>query len=433
MNITVIGTGYVGLVTGVCLADIGHNVICVDNNKNKIELLKKGKSPIYESGLEELIKKNIDHGQLSFSTDLEQPVKKSDVIFIAVGTYPLPDGSADLSQVENVAKSIAPFIDTYKVVVNKSTVPPKTADLVKNIILKIKPDANFDIISNPEFLREGSAVLDTMQPDRVTVGGDSKKALDVIKKIYAPIVKKSECTYFETGTIEAELIKYTANAFLATKISYINAVSNICDSLNADITEVSKGIGLDHRIGKIHLNAGIGYGGSCFPKDVDAFINIAEQADYNFNLLKEVRRINNVQVARFVEKVLKRFEGDLSGMNICVFGLSFKPDTDDLREAPSVKIINILTKNGAKIAAYDPIVKKEFKKYSPNTQIMDSSFEAAKDTDAILILTEWDEFITLDYGEIKKTVKNAVIFDGRNCLDRENIIKLGFEYYGVGR
>ncbi len=427
MKVGVVGCGYVGLTTGVCLAELGHNVIGFDNDEEKIKNLLSGKIPIFEPGLEQLIEKN--KKRIRFSTNVKDVVFNSEVIFICVGTPSNPDGSPDLSYVENVSVEIAKYIDEYKVIVEKSTVPVETALWIKKTIEKYKnKDVSFDIVSNPEFLREGSAINDFLNPDRIVIGVDSEKA----KKIMLELYKKIKAPKIVVDIKSAEIIKHASNSFLATKISFINAVANICELAGADIEKVALGMGLDKRIGKDFLKTGIGYGGSCFPKDVDAFIWISQKLGYDFGLLKEVKKINQRQKEIFVEKIENAL-WILKNKTIGILGLSFKPNTDDIREAPSLYIVSKLKQKGAKIKAYDPKAIEKFKKVYPDIEYCKNPYEVAKNSDCLTILTEWDEFKKLNLNRLKKLMKHPLIIDGRNIFEIEKMQKLGFHYISIGR
>lgn len=429
MNISIIGTGYVGLVTGTCFADLGNNVICADNDAEKIKLLKKGISPIYEPGIEEMLKRNMSEHRLQFTSSIREAVVKSDVIFICVGTPSKDNGEADLSYIEKVSREIAKHINSYKLIVEKSTVPVDTGEKVKGTIKFLKKNkTKFDVASNPEFLREGSAINDFMKPDRIVIGVESKRAKDLLIELYKPL--KTQIVIADIKG--AELIKHAANSFLATKISFINALSNICEMIGTDITDVAKGIGLDNRINMKFLNAGAGYGGSCFPKDVDAFIHLCDKLGYNFGLLKEVRRINEEQKV-FVVKKVEHMLWNLKGKTIGVLGLSFKPNTDDIRSAPAMDIIGRLLDLGAKIKTYDPKAMAGAKNIFPDIQYCRSAYEAASKSDCLLILTEWNEFKELDFNKIKKSMSQPVIVDARNIYEPEKMRKMGFKYAGIGR
>lgn len=433
MNIAIIGSGYVGLVTGVCLAHIGHHVVCVDVDKEKIARLKKAQIPIYEPGLDDLMKKYLKNKQLSFSTSVKEAAQKSTVIFIAVGTPSKKNGEADLTYVENVAREIALTMDSYKLIVEKSTVPAETGKRIErtvrlNLPRKSKHPIEFDVASNPEFLREGSAVYDFMHPDRVVIGVESKRAENLLREIYKPL----KTTIVVTNINSAELIKHASNSFLATKISFINCIAQICDSLGADVLKVAEGMGFDKRIGRSFLDAGIGYGGSCFPKDVDAFIRLSEKSGYHFNLLKEVRHVNEEQKSKFLRLIEDKL-WILKNKVIGVLGLSFKPNTDDMRNAPSLDIIRSLLKEGAKIKAYDPKGMENAKKILGNIRYCKNPYELAKGCDGLLLLTDWAEFKDLNFKKIKQGMRQPIIFDGRNLYSHKNLGDLGFEYYGIGR
>ena len=429
-KICIVGTGYVGLVSGTCFAEIGHNVICVDNNKEKIKMLQMGSSPIYEPGLEKMILKNKRAGKLSFTTDIAQAVKKSDIVFIAVHTPTKENGETNLQYVENVSKEVAKAMDKYKVIVSKSTMPVKTGQRIKEIIAKFCPrNITFDIVSNPEFLKEGTAIKDFLEPDRIVIGIENKKAEAIMRNLYEPIKAPIIFTDIES----AEIIKHACNAFLATKISFINAIANICEKNNANVQEVAMAMGLDKRIGPDFLKAGIGFGGSCFPKDVSAFINVAKKSGYDFNLLKEVKKINKKQREIFLDKIIKNVP-DIKGKSIAIWGLSFKPDTDDMREAPSVDIINGLIAKGAIIKSFDPVAIEKAKVIFKDKIIYcEGAKEALKDCDALIILTEWEHFKKIKLEEIKKLMKFPIIFDGRNIFSPQKMIKAGFNYYSIGR
>ncbi|MEO0116163.1 MAG: UDP-glucose/GDP-mannose dehydrogenase family protein [candidate division WOR-3 bacterium] len=437
MNLSIIGTGYVGLTTGACLAKVGHRVICVDNDQSKISLLKEGKIPIYEPKLEELVVEGMREGRLSFTTEIGEGVKKSEVCFIAVGTPPKETGEPDLSYVENVAREIGENMERYLVIVEKSTVPVKTGRWVKTTIERYnRRNIPFDVASNPEFLREGQAVDDFLYPDRIVIGCDSERAKEILLSVYEPIVnlspKEKRPAVLITSLESAELIKHASNAFLAMKISFINAVACICELAGVDVKEVATGIGLDKRIGKDFLNAGIGYGGFCFPKDLDAFTKIAEELGYNFQLLKEVKRINDEMRERFVKKV-KDLLWNLKDKKIGVLGLAFKPNTDDMRFAPAIDIINRLVKEGAVVKVYDPQAMENAKKVLPPVIYCSSPYEVCAGSESLLILTEWEEFKKLDLKKVKELLRLPIIIDGRNIFAPEEMKKLGFIYRGVGR
>lgn len=428
MKIAMIGSGYVGLTTGSCLAKLGHEVTCVDRNEHKVSALKLGKIPIFEPGLEEQVVQNIKAKKLFFTTNIQDAVKWADVVFIAVGTPPKPNGEADLSFVETVARQIARAIEKYTVVVEKSTVPVETGEkIAKTIEAEGVKKELFDVVSNPEFLREGSALQDFLEPDRIVIGTSSEKAKKIMKEVYsqvnAPIVF--------TDIRSAEIIKHASNSFLATKISFINAISRICELSGADVQQVALGMGLDKRIGKQFLGAGIGYGGSCFPKDVSAFIKISEKNGYDFRLLKEVEKINSDQITFFTKKIHDAL-WNLSGKKIAVLGLSFKPGTDDMREAPSIKIIEFLLSEKADVAAFDPVAVENAKKIFPNLKFTESIFETVEKADAVIFMTEWKEFSEINLAELKKRMKHPVVFDARNIFDPAKMKELGFSYHGIG-
>lgn len=429
MNICIVGSGYVGLTSGACFAELGNNVICVDNNEQKIRQLQNRIVPFFEPGLQELVEKNVNAGRLSFSLDLEDSVRKSEVIFISVGTPAKKNGEADLSFVKKVSRQIVNAIGKYTVIVEKSTVPVETGAFIEKTIqsLGVKKDL-FDVVSNPEFLREGNAIKDFLEPDRIVIGSDSAKARKIMSALYAPL--KAQVLF--TSINSAELIKHASNSFLATKISFINAVSRICESTGADIEQVALGMGLDKRIGKDFLKAGIGYGGSCFPKDVSAFIKISEKKGYDFGLLKEVEKINATQIDYFVSKIKNRFPS-LKGKKIAILGLSFKPDTDDTREAPSSKVVAFLLKHGATVRAFDPKAMENAKKMFPSLVFCNNAFDAVDSSDAVVFLTEWQEFKGIDLKELKNRLNRPIVFDGRNIFSPEKMHLLGFEYYSVGR
>jgi UDPglucose 6-dehydrogenase len=420
-------------VTGTCFADLGNSVICVDNDASKIKKLKKGVIPIYEPGLEELVKRNTKEGRLSFSRDIKAAVKKSGIIFISVGTPSKDNGDADLTFVENVCHEIAASMPSYRLIVEKSTVPVNTGEWIERTIgIFNKRNIKFDVASNPEFLREGSAIEDFMNPDRIVLGVKSKKAADILKELYKPL----NATIVFTDIKSAEIIKHASNSFLATKISFINAISDICDKVGADIVEVARGIGLDRRIGKEFLNAGVGFGGSCFPKDLSAFIRIAEKTGYDFGLLKEVQKINDHQKKLLLKKI-EELLWNLPKKTITVLGLAFKPNTDDIRQAPALDIIKMLCAEGARIKAYDPVAmvkaKAALSEERKHIEFCKDAYTAAKRSDCLVVLTEWNEFKELDFKKIKKLMKQAVIVDGRNIYDPAEMKKMGFRYAGMGR
>jgi UDPglucose 6-dehydrogenase len=427
MKLCVIGVGYVGLVTGACLSDLGNNVICVDIDEKKIKNLKKNILPIYEPGLEELIKRN--KSRLKFTTNIKDGIKKSDVIFIAVGTPPKENGEADLTYVKDAAKSIGKYINGYKIIVDKSTVPVGMGDLVESIIYdRSKGKTKFDVVSCPEFLREGSAIHDFMNPDRIVIGAKNKMAGNKVAEIFYPLNTKIIITDLRS----AEMIKYASNSFLATKISFINEIANICEKVGADVETVAMGMGLDKRIGRLFLNAGAGFGGSCFPKDVSALINIALNEDYDPIILKAVMETNKIQKKSIVTKI-KKMLGTIEGRAIGILGISFKPETDDIREAVSIEVMNSLLEKGCRIKAYDPAAIENIKKVIKGVRYVKNAYETAENTECLVILTEWNEFKELDLKKIKKLMKLPNIVDGRNIYDPETVKKLGFNYIGVGR
>lgn len=439
MKIAVVGTGYVGLVTGTCFSDLGNDVWCVDVDKDKIERLKQGIIPIYEPGLENLVLNNYKIGHLRFTTDINEALEKATVCFIAVGTPMGEDGSADLHYVLEVAKSIGKGMKHHMYVVDKSTVPVGTAAKVREAIqaeLDLRnSDLTFDVISNPEFLKEGTAVGDCMRPDRVVIGADNEEAVEVMRQLYTPYVRNTE-NFIIMDIASAEMTKYTANAMLATKISFMNEISNICEKVGADVNKVRRGIGSDQRIGYSFIYAGCGYGGSCFPKDVQALVRTSHQFGYEPQMLEAVEAVNKRQKMVIPRKVVERFGEDLTGMNFAAWGLSFKPDTDDMRESAAITIINELTRRGAIVTAYDPKAMNEarecYLKGNDKVRYVDSKYEALKDAEALILITEWKEFRQPDMEEIKNLLKNPVIFDGRNQYDKKMMRKLEIEYYQIG-
>lgn len=439
MKLAVIGTGYVGLVTGTCFAEMGNDVICVDNDPGKIKILNNGGIPIWEPGLEDLVQRNSEQGRLKFTTDIKDAVLKSDILFIAVGTPPDEDGSADLQYVLSVAKDIATHMNSYKIVVDKSTVPVGTADKVQTTMQKILEtrgvDYGFDVVSNPEFLKEGDAINDSMKPDRVVVGTNSPKVAEIMRELYAPFAR-SQDKLLIMSIRSAEMTKYTANAMLATKISFMNEIANLCELMGADVNEVRKGIGSDKRIGYYFIYPGVGYGGSCFPKDVKALIKMSEQNKFTARVLEAVEDRNESQKRVLVEKVKKHYGSNLKDKTFAIWGLSFKPKTDDMREASSRIIINGLMKAGAKIKAYDPVAMAEAKRIfgdNPNITYTASNYEALKNSDALLLVTEWNQFRRPDFDKIKDLLNKPVIFDGRNQYDPAELKSRGFTYYAIGR
>ena len=429
MDISIIGSGYVGLVTGAALAELGNRVICVDSDAKKINSLKKGKIPIYEPGLKELIVGNVKKKKLRFTSSIKEAVDGSEIIFISVWTPTLKTGEADLSAVENVARNIALNMKNYRLIVEKSTVPVETGLRVKGVIeTYIKNKVDFDVASNPEFLKEGSAIRDFMRPDRIVIGVESKRAEALLTKLYKPL----NAPIVVTDIKSAELIKHASNSFLATKVSFINAVARVCDLVGADVTEVARGMGLDKRIGNSFLNAGIGYGGSCFPKDLNAFIGISKKLGYDFHLLRSVKNINQEQ-KEFVLRKVKDSLWILKDKTIAVLGLSFKPDTDDIRNAPALDLIGGLCSEGAKVRAYDPQAMEKVKKIFKSIKFCRDAYESCRNADCVILATDWAEFKSLDFRKIKKLVKRPLIIDGRNIFDPNALKKAGFTYIGIGR
>ncbi len=429
MKLTIIGTGYVGLVTGACFAEVGHQVICVDNNAEKVRTLQAGGIPIYEPGLEEMVKKHVTAGRLRFTASTKEGVENSDIVFIAVPTPPQADGSVDLSFIESVAREIATSMTSYKIVVDKSTVPVKTGDKVAETIKRYcKAKVEFDVVSNPEFLREGFAVEDLMKPDRVVIGVRSPRPVAAMREVYEPF----KAPIIVTDINSAELIKHAANSFLALKISYINAVSIICEASGANVIEVANGVGLDARIGRRFLDAGLGFGGSCFPKDLSAFIKISEQLGYNFALLKEVQQINAGQMDRFVKKITETL-WVLKDKTIGVLGLAFKQNTDDVRMSPAIELCQRLQKEGAKLRVFDPQAMEKAKAVLTNATYLPDMNAVAEGCDALVIATEWPEFRQLDLERVRRELTHPILFDGRNLFDPVEMEKLGFIYKSVGR
>lgn len=436
MKVVVIGTGYVGLVTGACLAEVGTQVVCVDVNEEKIENLKKGILPIYEPGLEDIVLKNFKNGRLSFSTQLKEVIPGADVAFIAVGTPPGEDGSADLKYVLGVANEIGAAINGYIVVVTKSTVPVGTAVKVNNAIkeslAKRNLEIDYDVASNPEFLKEGAAVQDFLKPDRIVIGISNDRARNILEELYHPFVLNGHPVLF-MDIASAEMTKYAANAMLATKISFMNDIANLCELVGADVNKVRKGIGSDPRIGNKFIYPGIGYGGSCFPKDVKALARTGKENGHTLRILEAVEEVNDDQKKRMFDKVNRHFNGDLKGKTFCVWGLSFKPNTDDMREAPSIVLIEALNAAGARVKVFDPVAMHEAKKDLKDTvQWCQDMYEAAEGADAVLLVTEWNEFRLPDWARLKTILKTPAIFDGRNIYDGEKLRKDGFSYQGVG-
>ena len=453
MKVCIVGVGYVGLVTGVCLAEIGHDVICVDNVKEKIEKLNNNISPIYEPGLERFIESNLKKGNIRFTTNLKDGVENSEIIFISVGTPSLPNGQADLSYVELVAADIGKYINNEKIIVNKSTVPIGSGDWVSMIVSesieKNNPNKNvkFNVVSNPEFLREGCAICDTFFPDRIVIGSTSKKAIEKMLELYKPLIEQSfdwpedlerilpkgeKVPTVITDLTSAEMIKYAANSLLATKISFINEVANICEKVGADVLRVAEGIGLDSRIGSKFLNAGIGWGGSCFPKDVSALAYIANEYGMTPQILNSVINVNREQRLKIVKKVQDELK-IVKGKIIAILGIAFKPDTDDTREAPAISIMNSLINLGAKINAYDPIVKEKPATLNDKVNMAKDLYSAIKGADLVILATEWGEFKSIDFEKVKSIMNNNIIIDGRNLFDKKSLEALGFKYIGIGR
>ncbi|MBM4167113.1 MAG: UDP-glucose/GDP-mannose dehydrogenase family protein [Ignavibacteria bacterium] len=432
MKISVIGTGYVGLVVGTCLAESGNNVVCVDIDEEKIKMLRKGKSPIFEPGLEELLRSNIHEKRITFTTSIENAVKQNEVIFLALPTPPNEDGSADLKHVLTVAKQIGKFLNGYKVIVTKSTVPVGTADKIRMTIER-ETTYEFDVVSNPEFLKEGAAVSDFMKPDRVVLGLRSVRARKIMEDLYEPFVRTGN-PIIVMDERSSEITKYAANSLLATKITFMNEVANLCEKVGANVDSIRRGIGSDVRIGQHFLFSGIGYGGSCFPKDITALMHTSAHAGYDFKILKAVDEVNTKQKSILVDKLLKYFRKKIKGKHIAVWGLSFKPNTDDVREAPSLVIIKQLLKRGAVIRVHDPVAMKEIRKQiGDSVKYFENNYDALKGTEALLILTEWNEFRRPDFERMKQLMKRNIIFDGRNIYDPVMVREKGFIYISIGR
>jgi len=435
MNVCVIGSGYVGLVTGACLAEVGHSVCCVDSDLGKVQRLSEGRIPIYEPGLDQLVAKNTAAGTLRFTHDIADGMNAARVVFICVGTPPTPSGEADLSFVEAVATAVAHALTEYTVIVEKSTVPVRTGERIKQTITRNNINGvEFDVVSNPEFLREGSAVKDFLAPDRIVVGAESERAAEVMRELYRPIVTGNsyEVPIIITDVNSAELIKHASNSFLALKISYANALSHICELSGADVSKVTEGMGLDKRIGRHFLSAGVGFGGSCFPKDVAAFYQISKELGYEFSLLKHILEINNAQKLLPVRK-LKQALWVLKDKTVAVLGIAFKPNTDDIREAPALDCIRELLGEGAAVRAYDPQAMERAREVLPNITFCTDPYECASGADAVVLMTEWDEFLTLDLPRLRDMMKHPIMVDGRNVFKPHKMRKMGFEYYSVGR
>ena len=432
MNIAVIGTGYVGLVAGSCLAESGNDVWCVDSDAAKIEKLRQGMIPIYEPGLPEIVERNLREERLTFTTDLNAAVKKSFVLFVAVGTPTTPNGAADLTAVFDVARAIGKAMDRYKVIVVKSTVPVGTSEKIREI-LKSETDHPFDLLSNPEFLKQGAAVEDFMKPDRVVVGADDVRAAEILRDLYAPFVRTgSPVLIVDVRT--AELLKYAANAFLAARISFMNEIANLCEHVGANVDMIRKGLASDSRIGPAFLFAGVGFGGSCFPKDIRALADTGRQHNYEMKILEAVGAVNDNQAQRFVEKVRRHFNGNLSGAQLAVWGLSFKPRTNDMRDAPAIKIIESLLSEHATITAYDPEALDEAKRiFGTRIQLASNNYGCVEGADALLLITEWQAFRNPNFERMKNIMRQPVIFDGRNIYDPGQVRQLGFTYYSMGR
>ncbi|MGH7900858.1 MAG: UDP-glucose dehydrogenase family protein [Thermodesulfobacteriota bacterium] len=431
MNIGIVGTGYVGLVTGACFAESGNNVICIDVDEGKIESLENGKVPFYEPGLDDLVNKNLKEGRLHFTTNLSEAIQKSFIVFIAVGTPPNGDGSANIGAVLEVARSIGEHLDDYKIIVTKSTVPVGTTEMVREVIRGVT-DVEFDVASNPEFLKEGAAVEDFMKPDRVVIGADKASVAGILKELYSAFVRTSN-PVISVGIRSSELAKYAANAMLATRISFMNEIANLCELIGADVSEVRVTMGADSRIGHSFLFPGIGYGGSCFPKDVKALIKTAEKLDYDLKICRVTDEVNTVQRELFWRKIKLFFKGELKGKKFGVWGLSFKPKTDDLREAPSLFIIDKLLSFGAQVSVHDPVAIDKAKEYfGPKVNYAKSNYDVCTGADALVVHTEWNEYRQPDFEKMKKLMKLPVIFDGRNLYNSKRLENLGFKYFGVG-
>ncbi|MCX7014984.1 MAG: UDP-glucose/GDP-mannose dehydrogenase family protein [Candidatus Sumerlaeota bacterium] len=429
MYVCVIGTGYVGLVTGTVFADLGNDVACADVDEKKIQRLSAGEPVIYEPGLEEMLQRNLEDGRLTFTTDIDEAVRRAQVVFIAVGTPPKDNGETDLSQVEAAALSIARALNSYKVIVNKSTVPVGTGDFVRQIIERNRRrQVEFDVVSNPEFLREGSAIADTLEPDRIVIGAPSQQVALWLLELYAPLERPMLITDVES----AELIKYASNAFLAMKISFVNQIADICEAAGADVTQVAKGMGFDKRIGPAFLQAGLGFGGSCFPKDTLSIIQSAKRYGLSADLFEAILRVNKERIPRFLERIQQKL-GSVAKKRIAVLGLAFKPNTDDLRDAKSLEILQWLLDQGAEVAAYDPVAMERAKELFPTVRYAQSAYEAADGADAAIVVTEWNEFKLLNLDKLRAAMRQPFLFDGRNIYPPERVRKAGFEYVSIGR
>jgi UDPglucose 6-dehydrogenase len=432
MKIAVVGTGYVGLVTGTCFAETGNHVTCVDINEEKIQMMKSGKIPIYEPGLEDLFQRNKEEGRLNFTTSLSEGIKDAKAIFLALPTPPGENGSADLKYILKVADDLGPLLETYTVIIDKSTVPVGTSELVKNAIAK-NAKVEFDVVSNPEFLREGVALEDFMKPDRVVIGTESERAKELMSKLYAPLVRQGNPIIFMDER-SAEMTKYAANAFLATKITFMNEIANLCELVGANVDDIRRGIGTDSRIGKRFLFAGIGYGGSCFPKDVQALAKTSEENDYQFHILDSVMRVNEIQKTKLMPQIKAHFNDDLKGKKIGIWGLAFKPYTDDIREAPALYNIEALLELGCEVHVYDPEAMPNVKAIlGDRVTFCKNPYESIDQADALLIVTEWPQFRTPDFEKMDTLLKNKVIFDGRNLYELAQMKELGYTYYSIGR
>ncbi len=432
MKLTIIGTGYVGLVTGACFADSGNDVVCMDIDKRKVDALRKGVVPIYEPGLKELIQKNHKEGRLNFTTDIKNAVRRSGIIFIAVGTPPDNNGATDLSAIKAVARDIGRYMNEHKIIVTKSTVPVGTSEFIQKIVSK-ETGLQFDVASNPEFLKEGAAIDDFMKPDRVVIGVNNERTGAVLRSLYEPFTRTGN-PIIVTNIRSSEMIKYAANAMLATKISFINEIANLCTMTGANIDDVRKGIGYDNRIGHLFLFPGVGYGGSCFPKDVKSIIHVGKQYGYGMDLLSAVDRVNNNQKALLPLMIKRHFHGKLKGRRLALWGLAFKPRTDDIREAPSLVIIDALVKAGAVVVVHDPEATRHIKAvFGSRIKYADDMYTALKNADGLVLVTEWNEYRKPDFDRMLKLMKGKVVFDGRNIFDKQQLLDAGFEYYGIGR